>query len=217
MDSVGCYIYHLAWRSFIGNTFRDELGEELTGWVLNYSELGDRAMRRIINDKSSPWFDNRETPAVEGRDQILRQSIEEAIRWLRDHRGKDPEEWKWGNIHTLSLNHPLGEIPVLGRYINIGTVPYPGSDFTIDAAYSGFSEEGFKVMAGASSRIIFDLSDLSRVWFNSSTGPSGDPYAPHSRNLTDDWLNHRYRQLSRTEEVYRTGSRGELQLLPGGN
>ncbi len=217
LDSVGCSIYHLAWKSFLGNTFRDELGEEFAGWVLNYSGLGDQTMRRIINDKLSPWFDNRETAAVEDRSQILRQSIEEAFWWLRNHQGEDPEEWKWGNIHTLSLNHPLGEVPVLGKYINIGTFPYPGSNYTINAAYSEFGEEGFKVLEGSTSRLIVDLSDLSRVWFSSSTGPSGDPYAPHFRNLTDDWLHHRYCQLSLNEEEYRTGSPGELKLLPGEN
>jgi penicillin amidase len=214
LDSVGCSIYHLVWIYFLRDTFQDELGEELTEWVLNYTELEAQAIRRIIDDKLNSWFDNRKTPAVEDRSQLLRQSIEEALRWLREHQGDDPEEWKWGNVHTLSLNHPLGEVPVLARYINIGTFPYPGSDSTINAAYYEFGEEGFRVFAGPTSRLIIDLSDLSRVWFSSSTGPSGDPHAPHYRNLTDDWLQHRYRRLSLNEEEYLTGSPGELKLLP---
>ena len=53
---------------------------------------------------------------------------------LERRLGPDPEAWTWGEIHVLSLDHPLAALPGFERIFRRGPHPLPGEADTVWAA-----------------------------------------------------------------------------------
>ncbi len=133
-------------------------------------------MTRYVPD--SPWFDDRRTPEVETRDDILRRSFLAAMQQLRAMAdrlgGAEPRDWRWGRTHRLHVAAITGR-PEHGRS---GTV-IPGGRFTVNPG-GGLDGTG----GGASWRMIVDFADFNRSVGVYPGGQSGMPGHPHY----DDWL-----------------------------
>ncbi len=82
---------------------------------------------------SPEWFDDLSTPEREGREEILAAALSRAWQEGTRRFGDEVASWSYGEIHTLLLAHPLGEIPLLGRWFNRGPLPLPGSATTVTA------------------------------------------------------------------------------------
>jgi penicillin amidase len=85
----------------------------------------------------------------------------------------------WGEIHRLSLSHPLGMIPVVGRRFRFADLPASGSSDTLMKTAHGLVEGRHTASYGSTARHISDLADpdANRFvllggqdgWLNSST------------------------------------------------
>jgi penicillin amidase len=77
----------------------------------------------------------------------------------------------------LTIANPVeGRLPLIGKYFNIGPVPFGGSPVSV-AQYTG--------RIGPSLRMITDLADLNHSFANLVTGESGQRLSGHYKDQWD--------------------------------
>ncbi len=158
---------------------------------------GARPCRTCSPTRESEWWDNKLTPNVtEGRDEILRQALVQARLELTRELGKDPQQWDWGKLHRITLQHKVlgGEsVPGPVRWLfNEGPYDMPGGSAIVNA--NGWdASEGYEVNWAPSMRMVVDLSDLDgSTWIN-QTGVSGHATDDHYADQISDWVAGRQR------------------------
>ena len=209
--------YNAVWRNLCELLFDDELPVGLK------ADGGSRyraAVEQLLTNPRSAWWDNKLTPNVtEGKDEILRQALVEARLELTRELGKDPDQWQWGKLHRLTLEHQVlggDSIPGAVRWlVNDGPHDMPGGSAIVDANAWNASA-GYAVTAAPSMRMLVDLGDLdASTWIN-QTGVSGHPTAPHYSDQVGDWIKGRQRPWPFTEAAVRATDPDVLTLTPEG-
>jgi penicillin amidase len=99
--SAAAAYFNAVWRSLLVRIF-DALpaGHKRDG--------GDRwweVVRGLLDNPSSPWWDDRGTPAIETADQIIAAAMQDAARELTGRLGDDPSAWRWGTLHQLAVRN----------------------------------------------------------------------------------------------------------------
>ena len=155
-DSVGASLFELTYRNMIDNIFKDELGDELFRKYLETTVFAPRAIRHMIQNASSPWFDDIRTQKMETKEDIIFKSAEQAISQLISEHGKDPANWVWGKQHGLTFEHPLGKKKPLNYIFNIGPFPVGGSHLTVNKRQYPYNTP-FDATSGVSYRMIVDF------------------------------------------------------------
>jgi penicillin amidase len=120
------------------------------------------------------------------------------------------KNWRWGNVHTVTLRHPFGLVKPLDRLFNIGPFPYPGGTTTLMSGEFSLNEP-FQVTVGASFRQIFDFATPDEWRSVLPSGQSGQVLSKHYDDQTQLWLHGAYRiETSRPG----TGRWKTLTLMP---
>jgi penicillin amidase len=216
-DAAAPAVYSAWLRFLLPDTFKDEMGEDLMkgpakGLVFMQTDM----IASLLARPNDPWFDDKGTPKVETRDDMVRRSFTEAVAWLSDKLGGDPAEWKWGELHRISFKHqPLGLSPVapLNWIFNSVTLPLPGEGSTVNAN-GGDPDDDFQVGFGPSQRFIADLSDLSRSIAVNSTGQAAFPFHPHRDDQARMWAAGEYHPVLASREAARAQAESVLTLKP---
>lgn len=207
-------IYQAFYVNLIENTFKDELGEELYSEFLEFLELGHNGgIFSIIDDPSSAWWDDRQTPNVEDRNAIFSRSLQEALALLRDRQGANPEGWDWAVLHGVAFEHLLGRQPPLNWIFNRGPIPFGGSAFTVANAVVSLADP-FKVPAGTSFRLVVDMSDLNATLSSIPTGVSGHPLSSHYFDQNQGWLEGNSHPFVFDRSEIEATQEGKLTLVP---
>lgn len=207
---IACAIYQQFLTCFLHAVYADEMGEDLYhDWVL-LTNIPLRVTARLIHTGTSSWFDDVTTPAVETRDDMIIRSMREAVMRLRARFGSDTRRWRWGDMHTVTLRHPFGARPPLGRIFNIGPLPIDGGSTTLVSGEYDFNDP-FGVTVGPSFRQIFDFSGSGTIRSVLPSGQSGQVFNPHYDDQVRLWVNGGYRTSSFSARL--PGDR--LTLEPG--
>jgi len=193
-DSAGAALFEAFRLHLVDLTFGDELGEQLLRQARSTAAV---ALVDLLADETSPWFDDATTPQVETRDEILLQSLEEAVEELTETLGRNMARWRWGDLHTATFeNQSLGQsgISPIEAIFNRGPVPVDGTVATINnTGYSLGRPYGVTVVP--SYRQIVDLGDFTHSVSMHTTGQSGHPYHPHYGDMIDPWRNIEYHPM----------------------
>ena len=209
--------YNAVWRNLCELLFDDELP---VGLKADGGARYRAAVEQLLTNPRSAWWDNKLTPNVtEGKDEILRQALVEARLELTRELGKDPDQWQWGKLHRLTLEHRVlgGEsVPgVVSWLVNEGPYDMPGGSAIVNANAWNASV-GYGVTAAPSMRMVVDLGDLdASTWIN-QTGVSGHPTADHYADQVDDWVDGRQRAWPFSEAAVRDTDPDVLTLRPEG-
>jgi penicillin amidase len=143
-------------------------------------------MRRILQWMQRPDPAYGKNPRA-GRDRILAQALTEAVADLRKKLGDDMNAWKWGDIHTADLVHPLrGASGPLKDLFQLDPVRRGGDSFTVQASTSP-TETSTKQASGASFMFVFDTKDWDNSTGLSVPGNSAQPLSPHYKDLAHDY------------------------------
>jgi penicillin amidase len=214
--AVGATVFEVWYWQFLGDLLGDDLDKSLMD---DYRQIGLSQVPSILalmTHPDDPLFDDRRTPQVEHRDDIVRRALGHAVAWLTTHYGDDPAGWQYGRLHSVTLIHqPLGQsgIAPLMWAFNSATYPARGTAFTVDAAMPDMANP-FAVNFGSSQRMIVDLGDLDRsVWVN-STGASGLAFHTHREDQTRRWIDLGYYPLLAAEAKLRASAESTLRLTP---
>lgn len=156
----------------------DELGDVQFKNLLRTRAL-DMALPRLLADEHSPWWDNRTTPAVESRDDIIRLAWRDSIAHLQNTFGKDSKQWTWGRAHTLTHKHPLGQQKPLDRLFNVGPFAAPGGREVPNNLSGPIGPAPWEVTYGPSTRRLIDFADASKALGINPVGQSGVWFDAH--------------------------------------
>ena len=212
-DSIGTGVYMLIRSNLIKLTFKDELGKSYSG--ASFGGTLEIALKNILEDKTSPWFDNIQTQEKETRTELVRESARQAVKYLEKKLGKNPEKWQWGKLQHSYFYTPAGFIPLFGKRHRIGKYPREGIDGTVNNSESIFlAPLGYIFFGGPTTRMIVDFSQPEHILFNTTTGNSENIKSGRMGNLTEYWVKGEYLTLSLEPEEYEKKAMGKLVLKP---
>jgi penicillin G amidase len=195
----------------IRNIYADEMGEDLFHDFTMLVNIPLRVTTRLLKEGTAVWFDDVRTPEIETRDDIVRRSVRDAVADLVSRTGEDSRLWRWGNLHTVLLQHPFGLQPPLDKIFSIGPYPYPGASTALTSGEYSLTEP-FAVSVGPSYRQIFSFADPATHLAILPSGESGQVYHKHYADQTPLWLYGGYRTVVRAPAGQ---SWDHLQMMPG--
>ena len=180
-DSAAAALYeiwaarHLATsavKAIVPETARRNFGRTSIGNILPVLEDG-----RLLGPDSAAL-----------RAEILLGSLGFAFAETARLLGPDPATWRWGALHRADFQPSL---PIAGRDAErrVGPVPIGGSGSTPMAMGTG---PDFRVVSGASVRVVMDVGAWDNSMAINTPGQSGDPASPHYRDLFARWATGNY-------------------------
>ncbi|MEB3779792.1 MAG: penicillin acylase family protein [Desulfurococcales archaeon] len=142
----------------------------------------------ILNMRDSKWF-------KEGFEVAMAKTLEEAVSALEEYLGQDMDEWEWGRLHVLLLNHLSGLDP-----LSRGLYQIDGGDDVLLNTPIPWDLEALKekptIAHGPSLRFLTLMYSQGleecRVRWIYPGGQSGNPVSSYYDNLIDDWINGDY-------------------------
>ncbi|WP_418276034.1 penicillin acylase family protein [Isoptericola jiangsuensis] len=187
-DSAAAAYFNAVWRNLLEATFWDDLPAQAlpTGgsrWLV--------VVRDMLERPEDPFWDDRSTlNVVETRDEVLTRALVSARHDLTVEMSKDPDDWSWGSLHELALQHPVlggDDVPAFVRdYFNPDALPMPGGSSIVNAT-SWDASSSFGVTTGPSMRMVVDMADLDASTWVASTGVSGHPASSHYDDQLRAW------------------------------
>ncbi|HEV8414959.1 MAG TPA: penicillin acylase family protein [Bryobacteraceae bacterium] len=125
-------------------------------------------IEKLLRERPAGWFKDY--------DDLIVNSLSAAVSAGEKIQGSNVAEWDYGQTIELRLVHPVGgQLPLAGRYFNIGPVPMSGSSTSIKQTAQRL---------GPSLRMVIDLANLDQSQANIVTGESGHFL---SRHYKDQW------------------------------
>jgi penicillin amidase len=198
VDSAAAAVYESWLVHMCERTFRDKLGPTLYEQYLTDGRP-TFALYDLIGTPSSTWFADLASGDAGDRDAIAAAALEDAMRDLTTRLGPVASSWRWGDLHTVSFEHPLSAAKPLDLILTIGPVRRPGDGYSPNnGAYSLL--QPFSVHSHASERQIVDLADVDASLSITPTGESGQPYSPHWGDQTQMWANGEYKPMALSRE-----------------
>jgi penicillin amidase len=212
-DQAAPSILGMVWKQLLANTFRDELPEAY--WPEGHDRWIE-VVRQQLKQPNSPWWDNQSTDTVERRDDILRQSFEDAIIELEQRFGTDSRWWRWGALHQASFTHQtLGKsgIPPLEALFNRGPVPVSGGRGIVNANVWDASRS-FAVNSIPSLRMVVDFNASRDSVMVHLTGQSDHAFHLHYTDQMELWQRMDYHPMNwEAEKIVATATK-TLVLVP---
>ena len=197
--------------SFITNLLADELGD-LFNQLFNTSK--EYYIYRILKTGPDEWVDNINSPQKETIEDIVLKSFKDCIASLSQQYGKDPSKWRWGNIHKITIEHPLGSVKPLDMIFGLNSAEFGigGSYHTVSPYSYG---TGFKVNHGASERHIFNTADWDESYTVIPTGASGIPSSEFYLSQTKSYLEGKFYKDPFSENAVMAAAKYTLVLKAG--
>lgn len=213
VDSIGASIFAVSCDAIFRNLLMDELGPKM---LRAYATVADRwsFLKYVIHDDVCFLWDNRSTPNVETRADIVFCAFKEAVQVLSKKVGKDIAKWNWGNLHVLEFHHPLGYIPFLRKLFNVGPFPCPGSYHVVNNMPYVAGSYKYDVVAGPSTRRLIDFAQPNRVMEILPTGNSGIPSSKWYRDQAEKFVRGNYREARMTMEQIEKNTVEKMILKP---
>ncbi|SDC87055.1 penicillin amidase [Sanguibacter gelidistatuariae] len=215
-DSAPAAYFAAVWVELLSLTFDDELSDA------SAPDGGSRwleVVRTHLDDPTSLWWDDRRTVnVVETRDEIFTQALVKAREQLTKKLGRKADEWEWGKLHRLALQHPVlggSSIPgVVRGFVNPSPVEMGGGSSIINATGWDASSGSYDVTSGPSMRMVVDLADLDRSTWVVVTGTSGHPASSHYADQLDRWAAGETYSWQFTEKAVTAAGKDTLTLTP---
>jgi len=231
-NATAASIFDVFFLNLTKNTLYDDFGEEVYNNFLHHENVPVRTMNALMLQDSSmidsnafSFFDNINTLEIETKSDIILKSMQDAIFFLSDSLGSQSEDWRWEQLHTLTLNPPLfaeaAEEPdapsslklIVNNLLSKGPYKVDGHGMSVDNAQYSWLKP-YNMVLGPSIRRIVDLSDLSSIQSIIPTGQSGSPFSEHFGDQTEMWLNGQYRIFYQDSMLFKQSDVKTMKLVP---
>jgi penicillin amidase len=137
--------------------------------------MAPAVVERLFRERPAGWFRDYDETLL----RALADAVEEGTRM----QGRDIRRWRYGAYLQVTINHPvIHQIPMIGKYFDIGPVPMSGSSTTVKQTTR---------LLGPSMRMNADLGDWDRSLLNVQIGQSGQVLSSHYRDEWTDYYNGR--------------------------
>src|SRR5262249_40580455 len=116
------------------------------------TDSGFRVYSKGANGESTLW-DDKTTPQVETRDEILLGALRDGLTLLGSKVASTaPETWLWGQIHGVLYQHFIGQAGIPG--FDLGPFAAPGARYTVNPANYSLGSDDFTFTSGPSERFV---------------------------------------------------------------
>lgn len=189
-DSAAAVYYNAVWAKVLQRTFHDELPPEL------HPDGGDRwyaVVQALLRSPDDPFWDDVATVnLVESRDQVLQQALVDARLDLTRSLAKDPGQWSWGRLHTVSPGQPwLDDAVVPGPVASVFTLDrrgVAGGPGAVAATSWDASTGDYATTTVPVARLVMDLGERDGSQWVVLSGVSGHPFDGYHGNQYGRWL-----------------------------
>ncbi len=184
------WLYH-----FYIETFHDEIPSADAMKHFLKSHTLKRSLTVLVrNDKSEWWDDVRTADRRETRNEIFEKAFHMAVSDLEKQLGASPANWQWKRVHSITHNHPLGVLPVAGKYFSVGPFPVPGGKETINNLDFALDSTGvYRVLYGPALRRVLDFSQRENSMSINPTGQSGNVGSPFYKDQAEMFVRGEFR------------------------
>ncbi|WP_260857323.1 penicillin acylase family protein [Microbacterium sp. 1.5R] len=204
---------NVLWSNLVRNLFveRDEpLPADGQGRL--FTVVGD-----LLDDPADPLWTNSAID-VDGRDEMLALSAEQAYDELSRLQGTDVDGWNWGALHAITLtSDTLGSsgIAPIEALFNRGPYAVGGGASVVNATGWRLGES-YATTTVPSMRMVVDLSDFDASTWIHLTGASGHAFDEHYTDQTEDWAAGVQRPWAFSPEAVDAATQRTLVLRPAG-
>ncbi|WP_343115588.1 penicillin acylase family protein [Ostreiculturibacter nitratireducens] len=207
-------LIYAAWvRALQSRLIRDELGPLAEDFIGLRPLFIERVFRDV--EGAGKWCDILQSSPVETCPELARIALDDALLYLSEHHGSNPESWRWGDSHEAALDHPvLGDSPLLGWIVNIRLSTSGGDNTLMRGLTKGTEPDPFLSVHGAGYRGVYDFGDPDSSVFIISTGQSGHPLSRHYDDLARLWRRGEYIPMSLDPALARAAATGITVLEP---
>jgi penicillin amidase len=215
MDSPAAALFEVFWKDLRALTFEEYLSDEISP---KGNSRWFEVFANLVEQPDSPWWDIPSTAPVENRDFIFSMAFAAAVEEIKETLGEEPEQWSWGDLHTLTLINPsLGStgFSVIDALFNRGKFRTSGGSSIVNATgWDATEEPPYEVLSLPSMRMIVDLSDLANSFTINTTGQSGHAFHGNYVDMTDAWRKIQYHDMLWEAEQIKSGAENTLLLTP---
>lgn len=231
-NATAASIFDVLFLNLTKNTLQDEFGEDVYSNFIHHENVPIRTMDALLLNSEdetdstfASLFDDITTPERETKSDMILKSMQDAILFLSDSLGQESEDWRWEQIHTLTLRPPLfaeaaadPNAPksltlIVNNLLSKGPYQVDGHGMSVDNAQYSWNKP-YEMVLGPSIRRIVDLSNLSSVQTIIPTGQSGSPFSDHFGDQTEMWLNGQYRTLYQDSSLFNEADLRTTRLIP---
>lgn len=213
LDSIPATLFNQLTYELARAAMHDELGDAFFDSLLQTRVL-DTALPRLTADASSPWWDKRDTAEKESRADVVKAAWQASLAHLKKTLGEDSAKWQWGNSHTLTNNHPLGQQKPLDRLFNVGPFASPGGHEMPNNLSHRISPAPWGVIYGPSTRRLVDMADAEHALGINPVGQSGVPFDRHYDDQAEAYMRGEYLPMHFAEDEVKANSQEVLTLTP---
>lgn len=208
-DSYEAALFQVWWRSFL-------LPQSMALHLVSHGVRdADDAVAHIMKSTDTSKTPDLWIRLVKEKAQnpemiaLMEDTLASAARTLHDRTIT-----RWGDLHKLSLSHPLaGLLASHGRPVEAFSAgppaPIDGDGDTVNN--TGFRPDWIQRL-GASVRFVFDVGEWDNSLAMAEPGQSGNPGDRHFRDLHDLWLREEAFPLLYSRPRIEEGARGRLVL-----
>ncbi|GAA2553619.1 penicillin acylase family protein [Winogradskya consettensis] len=218
VDSAAAAYFNAVWDRMLELTFEARFAGTPYGKGPDGGGLWYEIVRKMLAQPDSMWWQNTTDPrGLRTRDDVLIAAMNDAAATLSGKLGTDPAQWRWGDLHQLTLRNQTlgtgGPAPVQWL-LNSGPFEVPGGTAAVDA--TGWdAREGYEVNWVPSMRMVVDLSNLDASTWVNLTGVSGHAADEHYDDQTALWRTGRTAPWAFTRSAVDAATEDELTLTPG--
>lgn len=195
--------------------YKDEMGEELFEKFSKNRKLCRIATFNLLEGENTSWINNVKTDEKEELEDVVNAAFVETIEYMEKTFDKNIQGWKWGNLHSLTLPHPLAKVEILDKVFKLNRGPFPvdGSSHTV-APYSYPTLDPSGVSHGASHRHIYSIIDWDSTLSVIPTGNSGIPASEFYCDQAEQYVKGKYHADYFTLEALKSNAKYSITISP---
>jgi penicillin amidase len=198
-------LFQAFYRHWVQASLAQRLPPELVKRLIGMLVVGDVPIGfcdRVLRGEQPAWMSDDQ------RRDVARSAFDSALRWIEERLGSDRERWTWGTLHTVTWEHPFGQIPGRhARFVNVGPFPLGGDRTTVWPS-GGDAERLFTVAGGPSMRLVADLLRPRNTRATNTLGQQGRPLSRHYRDQVADFLS------GSLHPIWRRPARRRVTIVP---
>jgi penicillin G amidase len=208
-------IFEKFYNRFFENILLEDMGEELYKEFIANKILVRNIVDVTWNNRESAWLTAEGSSSARSFGNMVRKSFSESIEWLEHNHGPNPGHWAWGDVHRMTLEHPMGSVRLLDRIFNFNRGPYsPGGSFHTVCPYSYNYTNPFSINHGASQRHIYSTANWDESFSVIPTGTSGIPASDYYCDQTELYVNDNYSPDYFSAREVEKAARYRMRLIP---
>ncbi len=199
-DSAATLVSEVTRHALLDRIVQPKLGDDLSGYRWPMSTI---FLQNVLEHQWTRWL----PPGDADFNATLMASLEDAVQRIPALVGsRRHDAWQWGKTIPLTFQHRLSNnIPLFGRFLNIGPVPQAGTGSTVKQTTPTL---------GPSMRMVVDFSNFDASVENITMGESGEFLSPYYKDQFDAWYNGRSFPMLFSDAAVESGTTHLLVLEP---